>query len=93
MRIRKMKVIGIKATEMTSGKNVGKTGYTYFMSAPFTDYELETSVCNGTKVTSEFSYTNFGVAVGDEVTPVYEKGFQDKAILVNLVPFPKEKGK
>ena len=28
------------------------------------------------------------VAVGDEVSPVYEKGYQDKAVLVNLVPDP-----
>lgn len=80
-----MKVIGIKATEMTTGKNAGKTGFTYYFEKPFTDYEIQTSDCQGFAVTSEFSYTDFGVYVGDEVTPVYDKGFQDKAVLVNLV--------
>lgn len=88
-----MKLIGIKATKMTSGKSEGKTAYTYFLTSPYTDYEIQTSECCGLKTTSEFSYTKFDVAVGDEVTPVYEKGFQDRAVLVNLVPFPKEKGK
>ena len=39
-------------------------------------------------MTQEFSYTKFNVAVGDEVSPVYEKGYQDKAVLVNLIPDP-----
>lgn len=82
-----MKLLGIKATKMTSGRNEGKTGYTYYFEKDFTDYEKGSAVCQGSSVTSEFSYTDFGVAVGDHVTPVYEKGFQDKAVLVNLVPF------
>lgn len=82
------KVIGIKKVEMTEGKNKGKVAFTYFLQCPFSAYEQANTVCLGAKVTSEFSYTDFYVAVGDEVTPVYEKGFQDKAVLVNLVPFP-----
>ena len=83
-----MKLIGIKEVTMTSGKNEGKTGYTYFFEKPFTDYELSNSVCYGCSVAQEFSYTKFNVAVGDEVSPVYEKGYQDKAVLVNLIPDP-----
>ena len=86
-----MKVIGIKATEMTSGKNEGKTGFTYYFEKSFSDYDLENSVCQGSCVTQEFSYTDFGVQIGDDVQAVYEKGFQDKAILVNLVPFAAKK--
>lgn len=86
-----MKVIGIKATKMTSGKNEGKIGFTYYFEKEFSDYDKENSTCFGNSVTSEFSYTDFGVSVGDEVSPVYEKGFQDKAVLVNLVPFKDEK--
>lgn len=82
-----MKVIGIKATKMTNGKNEGRTGYTYYFEKDFSDYEKETSVCQGNSVTQEFSYTDFGVAVGDDVTPVYDKGFQDKAVLTNLIPY------
>ena len=86
-----MKVIGIKKAVMTSGKNEGKTGYTYYFEKDFSDYDIENSVCEGKSVTQEFSYTDFGVQIGDEVQAVYEKGFQDKAVLVNLVPFPKNK--
>lgn len=82
-----MKVIGIKATKMTTGRNEGKTGYTYYFVKDFSDYDKENSECQGSCVTQEFSYTDFGVSVGDEVTPVYDRGFQDKAILTNLVPF------
>lgn len=81
------KLIGIKAVKMTSGKNEGKTGYTYYFEKDFTDYEKENGVCQGKCVTSEFSYTDFGIAVGELVTPVYDKGYQDKAVLVNLIPF------
>lgn len=86
-----MKIVGIKEVTMTSGKNEGKTGYTYYFEKPFTDYELTNSVCFGCAVTSEFSYTRFEVAVGDVVIPVYDKGFQDKAVLVNLIPDFKDK--
>lgn len=83
-----MKLVGIKEVTMTSGKNEGKTGYTYFFEKPFTEYELSNAVCYGTSVSQEFSYTKFPVSVGDEVSPVYEKGYQDKAVLVNLIPDP-----
>lgn len=86
-----MRLVGIKATTMTSGKNEGKTGYTYSFMKEYTEYEKDNSTCEGYAVTTEFSYTHFGVSIGDYVTPVYEKGFQDKAILVNLIPF-KPKG-
>lgn len=86
-----MRLVGIKATTMTSGKNEGKTGYTYAFMKEYTDYEKETSKCQGYDITHEFSYKDFGVSVGEYVTPVYEKGYQDKAVLVNLIPF-KPKG-
>lgn len=82
-----MKVIGIKATKMTTGKNEGKTGFTYYFVKDFSDYDKENSECQGKSVTQEFSYTDFGVMVGDDVMPVYDKGFQDRAVLTNLVPF------
>lgn len=82
-----MKLLGIKATKVTSGKNEGKTGFRYYFIKDFSDYEKDNSVCEGSCVCEEFSYTDFGVKIGDDVSPVYEKGFQDKAVLVNLVPF------
>lgn len=81
------KVLGIKKTEIGEGKNKGKVACNYFLQTTFTDYELENSVCTGVKVTIEFSYKEFDVNIGDEVTLVYEKGFQDKAVLANMVPF------
>lgn len=82
-----MKLLGIKATKMTTGRNQGKTGFTYYFEKDFTDYEKENSVCYGVSICQEFSYTDFGIAVGEYVEPVYDKGFQDKAVLVNLIPF------
>ena len=86
-----MRLVGIKATTITTGKNEGKTGYTYSFMKEYTDYEKESSHCDGYAVTTEFSYKQFDVNIGDYVTPVYEKGFQDKAVLINLIPF-KPKG-
>lgn len=83
-----MKVLGIKSTKMTSGKNEGKMGITYFFEKDFSDYDMSTSKCEGSTICQEFSYTDFGVKVGDIVNPVYEKGYQDRAILVNLIPVP-----
>lgn len=82
-----MKLIGIKAIKMTSGKNEGKTGYNYYFEKDFTEYEKQNSQCKGSSVTTEFSYEDFGINVGENVTPLYDKGFQDKAVLVNLIPF------
>lgn len=82
-----MRLVGIKATKMTSGKNEGKIGYTYFLEKEFTDYEKSNSECRGVSVTSEFSYTDFGIGVGEFVTPVYDRGYQDRAVLTNLIPF------
>lgn len=82
-----MKLLGIKATEMTTGRNAGKTGYTYYFEKEFTDYEKENAVCKGSSVSQEFSYKDFGIVIGEHCEAVYEKGFQDKAVLVNLVPF------
>lgn len=82
-----MVLVGIKATKMTSGKNEGKTGFTYYFQKDFTDYEKANSVCQGVSIGQEFSYTDFGIAVGEHVTPVYDKGYQDRAVLVNLIPF------
>ena len=46
-----MRLVGIKATTMTSGKNEGKTGYTYAFMKEYTDYEKETSKCQGYDIT------------------------------------------
>lgn len=88
-----VKLIGMKATVMASGRNQGKTGYTYYFQKDFSDYDRENSTCQGVCVSQEFSYTDFGVAIGDEVTLVYDKGFQDRAVLTNLIPFKSDSGK
>ena len=53
-----MRLVGIKATTMTSGKNEGKTGYTYSFMKEYTEYEKDNSTCEGYAVTTEFSYTH-----------------------------------
>lgn len=76
-------ILGVKAV---TGKT-GRLGYTYFYQEPFSDYEVENSETTlGMRCGSEFCYKDFGCRPGDEMTFVYEKGFQDKAVLVDMIP-------
>lgn len=77
-----VKIIGIKAFK---SKASGKMGFTYYFIQDFTDYELENSeVIEGKSCDSEYSGTDYGVKIGDEVELQYTKGFQDKAQLVGM---------
>ena len=75
-------VVGVK--KAVTGK--GKDCFTYHFQSEFTDYEVENCECVGKAVLSEFSYEDFGVKVGDTVKLIYEKGFQDKATLSEIIP-------
>ncbi len=76
-------ILGVKAAK---GKT-GRVGYTYFYQEAFTDYESENcETVLGMRCGSEFSYKDFGCKPGDEMTFVYEKGFQDKAVLADMIP-------
>lgn len=73
------------------GKKVAtsKTGtkyYSYYFQVPFTDYELENAECTGCAVAIENCTKDFpNVGIGDEVILSYAKGFQDKAVLNQIV--------
>lgn len=88
MEMKKCIVVGIQSTEQTSGKNEGKKYINYFLKEPFSAYETENGDCIGMKTSKEFSMTDFGVKVGDIVTPIYERmtfNGQERAVLVGFV--------
>lgn len=81
-------VVGVK--ESVTGR--GKKFYNYFFNKPFSDYESENADCIGMSVQTEGCYKSFPVKPGDVVELSYEKGFQDKAVLSDIVvvkPFVK----
>lgn len=73
-------VMGVKKSETTKGKEA----FNYFLAGDFSDYDLKNSECEGRSVLTEFSYTDFGVHVGDFVELDYIKGFQDRATLADM---------
>lgn len=76
-------IIGIRETK---SKSSGKSYFNYYMLEEFTDYEKESSVvCLGDKVNIESSPLRFDVQIGDQVKCYYEKGFQDKATLSEMI--------
>lgn len=77
-------IVGVKKSEYTGKDNKPKVGYNYSGTKSFTRYEQENSVCVGSDVIREFSSIDFGVIPGDIVEFVYEPGYQDKAILVDI---------
>lgn len=74
-------VIGKKSYKSASS---GKTGYNYFFAVDFKDSEKEAGECEGRATLQEFSYNDFPVIPGDKVALSYERGFQDKAVLVDI---------
>lgn len=82
-------IVGIRETK---SKTSGKAYFNYYLMEDFTDYEKETSEqCVGKKVSFESTPLRFDVQVGDKVKCYYEKGFQDKATISEMIV--KEKGK
>ena len=82
-------IVGIRETK---SKTTGKPYFNYYFMEDFTDYEKESAEqCVGKKVAFESSPLRFDVQVGDKVKCYYEKGYQDKAMLAEMIV--KEKGK
>ena len=75
-------VIGVKKSRSSKGKDC----FNYYLSCDFSDYDKENAECQGRTVTSEFSYTDYGVKPGDYVQLEYEKGFQNMATLSDMIP-------
>lgn len=87
--MKKCTVVGIQSSKQTSGNNEGKVYYKYFLTEPFSNYEMENYDCLGIKVLEEYSSVDFGVKVGDIVTPYYERmkfGKDERAVLTDLIP-------
>ena len=83
------KVVGIRETK---SKTTGRSWFVYYLVEEFTDYEKDNSeVCSGVKVTSEETSLRFDVNVGDKVKCYYDKGFQGKASIAEMIV--KEKAK
>lgn len=74
------KLVGVKVIT----KKDGEKGYMYYILDAFSDYDKEHAECYGNQVFSEYSTKAFKVNVGDEVDIVYAKGYQDKAVLMDL---------
>jgi hypothetical protein len=75
-------IVGVKKTTKD-----GKTSYTLCYTEPFADWEsADGNTALGLKCGSEWTRVDCEfVKPGDVVDFVYDKGFQDKAILVDVV--------
>lgn len=75
-----VKIIGIKVT--SSSKDPSKVYRTYYFTGNYSSYELEHFNVQGKTCGSENTSLDLNCQLGDEVEFVYQKGFQDKAVLV-----------
>lgn len=75
-----VKIIGIKVAP--SSKDPSKVYRTYYFTGSFSSYELEHSDVQGKTCGSENTILDLNCQIGDEVELVYQKGFQDRAVLV-----------
>lgn len=83
-------IVGIRETV---SKTTGKSYFNYFLMEDFSDYEKESAVSYlGHKVLIESSPIRFDVNVGDKVKCYYDKGYQDKATLSEMIVKEKAKG-
>lgn len=77
------RILGVKAVK--SQKN-NKVGYTIFFAQPYSDYEIENAeFCEGETCGQVFTYKDYSVKPGDIVDMRYEPGYQDKAMLSDIV--------
>lgn len=76
------KVIGVRVSENQETKVVSSN---LFVEIPFSDWESSSAkTVLGSKVDSCYIRKELDCKPGDIVELVYEKGFQDKAILVDV---------
>ena len=77
------KVIGVRVSENQETQVVSTN---LFVQIPFSQWESESAKsCNGMKVDTAYIRKEINTAPGDTVDLIYEKGFQDKAILVDVI--------
>ncbi len=80
----KAKVIGVRVSENAETKVISSN---LFVMIPFSEWESNSAKeCFGHKVASEYIRKDLSdIKPNDEVDLVYEKGFQDKAVLTDVV--------
>lgn len=85
----KATIIGIRRAENKDGNLVTSL----FVSIPFEDWEAagDTTVCLGSKVSSEYIRKDINAKPGDVVELSYKKGFQDKAVLDDVTVLDRAK--
>lgn len=74
-----VKIVGVRKHE-SKGRNV----FNIAALKEYAQYEKENAECKGVDVISEFTYTDYGLAVGDVVEFLYEPGFQQRAKLTGV---------
>lgn len=78
------KVVGIRETENPDTKQISTNLFLEGIS--FSDWESQNAlICLGSKTTSEYYRGTVDAKPGDIVELVYEKGFQDKAVLSKVL--------
>lgn len=77
----KVTIIGIKKATTKNGRDFCQ----YFIQKPFSDYDMENSDVTGFQTSSEFSYKDYNLKVGDECDFQYEPGFDGKATLSDVI--------
>lgn len=76
-------IVGVKAVK---SQKTGRIGYTIFYTTPYTDYEVENAEsCEGVSCGQVFTYKDYSVRPGDIVDMRYEPGYQDRAMLTDIV--------
>ena len=73
------KVIGIKTTVKDDKKS-----FNIFLTEPFEEYEINAGGCDGIKTSAIFTYRDYSLKVGDNVTVSYDQGFGGKAFLSDI---------
>lgn len=80
----KVTIVGVKKSVYKGKDGQMKSGYNYCGLKDFTSYEMESADCEGQDIIREWSSVDFNVHVGDVVEFIYEPGYQDKAMLVDV---------
>lgn len=77
-----VRILGIKKSKTKNDK----LAVNYFYATSFNQYDQDNADVNGVACGVQFTYTDYGIKVGDTVNLVYEPGYEGKATLVDIVP-------
>lgn len=79
-----VQIVGVKKSNYKGRDGKDKTGFNYYGTKAFTQYEQENAECEGVDVVREFSSTDYNIHPGDVVNFEYEPGYEGKATLMNV---------